>query len=142
MLDKAAIEAIIPHRDPFLLVDRIIDMEAGERAVGEKTVHPEEWYLSGHFPQRPVMPGVLIIEALAQTGAVVLLAEEKSDDYLPFFAGLDKVRFRHPVFPGDVIRLEVTITQRRKTFGKGEGRAYVGERLVAQAQLMFALVDR
>ena len=142
MLDKAAIEKIIPHRDPFLLVDRIVQMEAGKKAVGEKSVHEEEWYLAGHFPQRPVMPGVLIIEALAQTGAIALLAEEEGGHYLPFFAGLDKVRFRHPVFPGDTMRLEVEITQRRTTFGKGEGRAYVGERLVAQAQLMFALVDR
>jgi 3-hydroxyacyl-[acyl-carrier-protein] dehydratase len=141
MIDKAGIEAIIPHRDPFLLLDRIVDLEAGVRAIGEKLVRSEEWYLAGHFPDRPVMPGVLIIEALAQTGAVALLASETEERRLPFFAGLDSVRFRYPVVPGDLIRLEVVITKRRKSFGKGEGRAYVGERLVAEAEMMFALVD-
>lgn len=142
MLDQKGIMDIIPHREPFLLIDSIVELEPGVRAVGEKRVRPDEWYLAGHFPGRPIMPGVLIIEALAQTGAVALLSEAGSRDKLALFAGLDGVRFRRQVLPGDVLRLEVEITRRRAAVGKGRAVASVGGQPAVQAELMFALVER
>ncbi len=142
MLDVKAIQAILPHRYPFLLVDRIIELEEGKRAVGLKNVTVNEPFFQGHFPGEPVMPGVLIIEALAQVGAVVVLGMPENRGKLALFAGIDGVRFRQPVVPGDQLRLEMTMTRVRGSIGKGSAKAYVGENVVAEAELMFALVER
>jgi 3-hydroxyacyl-[acyl-carrier-protein] dehydratase len=130
---------VLPHRFPFLLVDRVLEIEPGRRAIGIKNVSANEWYFQGHFPSRPVMPGVLIIEALAQVGAVALLSEPQFRGQIAYFAGIDNARFRRPVVPGDVLRLETTLTKLRGRIGKGEGRAYVGDALAAEAELTFAV---
>ncbi len=140
-LDINQIMEIIPHRYPFLLVDRIIELEAGKRAVGLKNVSANEPFFQGHFPGNPVMPGVLIIEAMAQTGAVALLSIPENQGKLGLFAGLEGVRFRRPVLPGDQLRLELEITKVRGPIGKGQGKAWVGEDLACEAELMFALTD-
>ncbi|HHT01899.1 MAG TPA: 3-hydroxyacyl-ACP dehydratase FabZ [Firmicutes bacterium] len=140
MLESKDIMAIIPHRAPFLLVDRIMELQPGQRAVGSKAVSGNEPYFAGHFPGQPVMPGVLIIEALAQVGAVAILAIPENRGRLALFAGIDKARFRRPVYPGDVLRLEVEIGQTRGAIGKGEAKAFVGQELVASAVLTYALV--
>ena len=130
---------IIPHRYPFLLVDTVEELIPGERAVGYKNVTSNEPYFPGHFPSYPVMPGVLIVEALAQVGAVALLSLAENKGRLAFFAGIDGVRFRRQVFPGDRLRLEVNISGVKMGIGKGEVKAYVGEELAVSGQLMFAL---
>jgi 3-hydroxyacyl-[acyl-carrier-protein] dehydratase len=137
VLDSIAIQKIIPHRFPFLLVDRIIEMEEGKRAVGIKNVSSNEWFFQGHFPKHPVMPGVLIVEALAQVGAVVVLKIPQHAGKIAFFAGIDKARFKKQVQPGDQLRLEVELTKLRDTVGKGNGKALVDGQLVAEADLMF-----
>jgi 3-hydroxyacyl-[acyl-carrier-protein] dehydratase len=137
--DIARIHEILPHRFPFLLVDRMLEVEAGVRAVGIKNVSANEWFFQGHFPGRPVMPGVLILEALAQVAAVGVLAQEGNDAQIPYFAGIDHCRFRRPVVPGDVLRLEVELTRARGRVGKGTGRALVEGKLVAEAEMLFAL---
>ncbi|MGG3006224.1 3-hydroxyacyl-ACP dehydratase FabZ [Geobacillus stearothermophilus] len=142
MLDIQQIQAIIPHRYPFLLVDRILEIEEGKRAVGIKNVSANEAYFAGHFPEYPVMPGVLIVEALAQVGAVVLLQSEENRGRLAFFAGIDNCRFKRQVKPGDQIRLEVEILRARGAIGKGKGTATVDGELVCETELMFALGDK
>jgi 3-hydroxyacyl-[acyl-carrier-protein] dehydratase len=142
MLDAVAIQEIIPHRYPFLLVDRIIEIEYGVRAVGIKQVSMGEPFFQGHFPDYPVMPGVLIIEALAQVGAVALLGSDEHRGKIALFAGLDNVRFRRQVKPGDSLRLETEIGRMRRGIGKGSGRATVEGELAAEGELTFALVDR
>ncbi len=139
MLDTEAIKGIIPHRDPFLLLDRVDDLEPGVRAVGYKDVTGEEDFFRGHFPDYPVMPGVLIVEAMAQVGAVALLSVERDEGRIAFFAGIDKVRFKRQVRPGDTLRMEVVITRKRGPIGFGEAKAYVGDELVCSGELMFAL---
>ena len=139
MLSAQQIQQIIPHRPPFLLVDRVLEMEPGRRIVAQKNVTTNEWFFQGHFPGFPVMPGVLIVEALAQTGAVLLLSEEDSKGKIPLFAGIDGCRFRAQVGPGDVLRLEVELTSRRGPVGKGRARAWVGDKLAAEGELVFAL---
>ncbi|MHB1652422.1 MAG: 3-hydroxyacyl-ACP dehydratase FabZ [Desulfitobacteriaceae bacterium] len=139
MLENREIQQIIPHRYPFLLVDRIIELEEGKRAVGIKNVSGNEPFFQGHFPDYPIMPGVLIIEALAQVGAVAVLRKEEFAGQLALFAGLDKVRFKRPVFPGDQLRLEVELIKFRGSLGIAEGKAFVGGELVAQGKLTFAL---
>jgi 3-hydroxyacyl-[acyl-carrier-protein] dehydratase len=138
-LDTKAIQEIIPHRYPFLLVDRIVEWEAGKRAVGIKNVTVNEPFFQGHFPEYPVMPGVLIVEALAQVGAVAVLGMDENRGKLAFFAGIDKFRFRDQVKPGDVLRLEVELLRVKGAVGKGKGTAKVGERTVAEGELMFAI---
>lgn len=121
------------------MVDRIIELEEGKRAVGIKNVSGNEPYFQGHFPEYPIMPGVLIMEALAQVGAVVVLKKPEFAGQIALFAGLDQVRFRRPVLPGDTLRLEVELTKFRGSLGIAEGKAFVGEELAAQGKLTFAL---
>ena len=139
MLDSKEIQQIIPHRYPFLLVDRVIELEEGKRAVGIKNVSGNEPFFQGHFPGYPIMPGVLIMEALAQVGAVVLLKMPEYAGHLAFYAGLDEVKFRRQVVPGDQLRLEVELTKLKRGIGIAEGKAYVGEELAAQGILKFAV---
>ena len=139
MLDRTEIESIIPHRAPFLLVDRVLEMEQGVSAVGELDVTAEAFWVPGHFPEYPVMPGVLIVEALAQVGAVALLSLAENQGKLAFFAGIDKVRFKRQVVPGDTLRLECQITRMRGPIGFGEARASVSGELACSGELMFAI---
>ena len=138
-LDRAAIEAILPHREPFLLIDEVLELEPGERVVALKRVRDDEWYLRGHFPGRPVMPGVLIVEAMAQTGAVAVLSEEENRGRLALFAGIDHTRFKRIVEPGDELQLECTLEQVRGPIGKGKARATVDGQLAARGTLTFAV---
>src|SRR5215831_7480813 len=142
VLDATQIQALIPHRYPFLLVDRVIELQPGKRAVGLKHVSMSDAYLQGHFPDYPVMPGVLIVEALAQTGAVLVMQDPANAGLLPFFARIDNCRFRQPVRPGDTLRLDVEATSSRGPVGKAHGRAFVGQTLAAEADLTFAFGDK
>jgi 3-hydroxyacyl-[acyl-carrier-protein] dehydratase len=141
-LGPAKIRELIPHRYPFLLVDKIEEIEPGVRAVGLKNVTQNEPFFQGHFPDYPVMPGVLIIEAMAQVGAVGVMAGGEHRDRLALFAGIDGVRFRRQVLPGDVLRMEVEITRLKGMVGRGKGRATVDGERVCEAELMFAFADR
>ncbi len=140
-LGRAEIEAILPHREPFLLIDEIVELESGVRAVARKTVREDEWYLAGHFPGRPIMPGVLIVEAMAQTGAVAVLSEEENRGRLALFAGIDDVRFKRLVQPGDELELTCVLERVRGPIGKGRATAHVAGELAARGTLTFA-VDR
>lgn len=143
VLDITAIQKIMPHRYPFLLVDRILDLVPGERVVGLKNVTMNEPFFPGHFPGQPVMPGVLIIEAMAQVGGVLLLnGEEDPEDKLVYFMGIDNARFRKPVVPGDQLLFELEMVHRRRRSCKMHGRAYVDGDLVAEADLMAMIVER
>ena len=141
-LGPAEIRRLIPHRYPFLLVDRIDELEPGVRAVGIKNVTQNEPFFQGHFPDYPVMPGVLIIEAMAQIGAVGVMAGGEHADKLALFAGIDGVRFRRQVVPGDVLNMEVEIDRLKGRVGRGTGRAAVRGERVCEAQLMFAFAER
>ncbi len=142
MLTTQEIMAIIPHRYPFLLIDRILELEPGVRAVGEKLVSIGEPYFQGHFPDYPVMPGVLQVEALAQTACVAALVLPENKGKIGLFAGLDKVRFKRLVRPGDTLRLEVRFEKIRMGIGKGKGVATVDGQLACEAELIFALAER
>jgi len=139
MLDIKQIQEILPHRYPFLLVDRIISLEEGKKAVGIKNVSVNEPFFQGHFPDFPVMPGVLILEAMAQVGAVIVLKMPQFAGKIALFAGIDKVRFRRQVFPGDQLRIEVEVLKLRSAVGKSYAAAYVGAEMAAEAELMFAI---
>jgi 3-hydroxyacyl-[acyl-carrier-protein] dehydratase len=141
-MDIEGIIGCIPHRYPFLLVDKIIELEPGKRAVGIKNVTINEPFFQGHFPGHPVMPGVLIVEALAQVGATIVLSAEENKGKLAFFAGIDNFRFKRQVEPGDQLRLETTITRMRTSMGKGEAIAYVGDDVVAKGEIMFAIGEK
>jgi 3-hydroxyacyl-[acyl-carrier-protein] dehydratase len=139
MLDRDAIMGIIPHRAPFLLIDRILDFEPGVRATGELDVTSEMFWVPGHFPDYAVMPGVLIVESCAQVGAVALLSLSENHGRIAFFAGIDKVRFKRQVRPGDTLRMECEITKRRGPIGFGSAKAWVGDELACSGELMFAI---
>lgn len=130
---------ILPHRYPFLFVDKVEIQEEGKKGIGYKNVTMNEYYFQGHFPEKPVMPGVIIIETMAQVGAVILLSKEEFKGRIPYFAGINKFRFKKVVKPGDTLRMEVEITKLRGTVGIGEGKAYVGDEVAAEGEFMFAI---
>lgn len=130
---------IIPHRYPFLLIDTIEELEPGERALGKRCVSVNEPFFQGHFPGNPVMPGVLIMEALAQVGAVAILSKPEFKGRTAYFAGIDKARFRQKVLPGDVLMLETTIVKAKGPIGVGKAVAKVDDKVVAEAELTFAI---
>jgi 3-hydroxyacyl-[acyl-carrier-protein] dehydratase len=144
MLDIQKIMDALPHRYPFLLVDRIIEMEEGKRIVSIKNVTMNEPFFQGHFPGYPIMPGVLLIEAMAQTwGVLVLLPEgEAVKNKNVLFLGIDKARFRKPVFPGDQVRFELEALSLKRSIWKFRGKAFVGDSLVAEAELMATVTER
>ncbi len=141
MLESRDIQQIIPHRWPFLLIDRIIELSPGEGAVGIKNVTSTEFCFQGHFPDYPIFPGVLIVEALAQVGAVAVLSVPENKGKIVLFAGIDRLRFRRPVFPGDTLRLEVKFTKMRGPIGKGTAKATVEDKTVAEGELTFAITS-
>ena len=142
-LDINEIQKILPHRPPFLLVDRIVELEPQKRIVGIKNVTINEPFFVGHFPSFPVMPGVLIIEAMAQTGGVLVLRDVPDhNEKLVFFAAIEEAKFRRPVFPGDQLRLELEVLSRRSTFCRMKGNAYVDGQLVAEAIVLCKITER
>jgi 3-hydroxyacyl-[acyl-carrier-protein] dehydratase len=138
-LGREQIEAILPHRDPFLLIDEVVELEPGERVVARKHVRGDEWWFAGHFPGRPVMPGVLIVEAMAQTGAVAVLSQEENRGRIAFFAGIDDCRFKRVVSPGETLSLVCEIDQIRGPIGRGKATAHVDGALAARGTLTFAV---
>jgi UDP-3-O-[3-hydroxymyristoyl] N-acetylglucosamine deacetylase/3-hydroxyacyl-[acyl-carrier-protein] dehydratase len=143
VLDAQAIQKILPHRYPFLLVDRILDLIPRERVVGIKNVTINEPFFQGHFPGHPIMPGVFLIEAMAQVGGILLLnAQDNPEEKLVYFTGLDKVKFRKPVLPGDQVRFEVEMLKYRQAMCRMAGKAFVANELVCEAELSAAVVDR
>lgn len=135
------IEQIIPHRYPMLLVDRMVEIEDGARGVGIKSVTANEWFFEGHFPGNRVMPGVLIVEALAQVAAITLLRNVDQAGKIPMFGGIEKMRFRRPVTPGDQLRLSFTLERMRGPVGRGAVEASVDGQVVADGTISFALVE-
>lgn len=138
-MDIQEIKEVIPHRYPFLLVDKVLEKEEGKRVVGLKNVTANEPFFQGHFPDYPVMPGVLIVEALAQVGAIAVLDIEENRGKIGFLAGIDKCRFKRQVKPGDQLRLEVEILRMKGPIGKGKGIATVDGEIACQAEIMFAI---
>lgn len=143
VMDVTEIQKILPHRYPFLLVDRIVEIEPGKRIVGIKNVTANEEFFLGHFPGKPVMPGVLIVEAMAQVGGVLLLKDVPDrENKLVYFMGIDEARFRRPVVPGDQLRMELEVLRLKQSTCKLQGKAFVDGQLVAEAVVMSAMVDR
>jgi len=132
---------IIPHRYPMLMIDRVLELEPGRRVVAIKNLSMNEPVFQWHYPGNPIFPGVLILEAMAQAGAVAVLSQPEFAGKVPLFAGIDEARFRRPVLPGDQLRLEVELVAMRRGLGIGKGQAFVGDELKAEATLKFALVD-
>jgi 3-hydroxyacyl-[acyl-carrier-protein] dehydratase len=141
-LGRAEIETILPHREPFLLLDEVVELEPGARVVARKQVREDEWYLPGHFPGNPIMPGVLMVEALAQTGAVAVLSQEENRGKLVLFAGIDDLRFKRIVRPGEELELTCELERMRGPIGKGTVRATVDGELAVRGTLTFAVADR
>ncbi|EOD00727.1 3-hydroxyacyl-ACP dehydratase FabZ [Caldisalinibacter kiritimatiensis] len=142
MLSNIEIQELIPHRYPFLLVDKIIELEPGKKAIGIKNVTINEPFFQGHFPGNPLMPGVLIVEAMAQVGAVAVMTLEENKDKLAVFTGIDKVRFKKQVRPGDTLRMEVELITMKRGIGKAQAVAYVGDEIACKGTLMFGLVEK
>lgn len=140
MLNKEEIKKIIPQREPFLMIDEVEEFVPGESAIAYKNVDESEWYFKGHFPGNPILPGVLICESLAQTGAVAILSMEENKGKNALFGGIDKIRFKKQVVPGDKLKLEVKIIKRKGPIGIGEAIATVDGKVVAKGELTFALV--
>lgn len=140
MLNKEEIEKIIPQRDPFLMIDEVEEYVPGESAVAYKHVNEKEWYFKGHFPGNPIMPGVLIAESLAQAGAIAILSMEENKGKNALFGGIDKLRFKKMVVPGDTLKLEVKIIKRKGPIGVGEALATVDGKVAAKGELTFAVV--
>ena len=140
MLDINEIMKIIPQRAPFLMIDRVEELVPGESCTAYKNVCINEWYFQGHFPGNPIMPGVLITEALAQTGAVAILSKEENKGKNALFGGIDKLKFKKMVLPGDVLKLEVNIIKQKGPVGVGEAVAKVDDKVVAKGELTFAIV--
>ncbi len=140
-LDREQIEALIPHRPPFLLLDEVVELEPGVRCHARRTLRGDEFWFAGHFPGNPIMPGVLVVEALAQAGVVTALAQEEAKGKLVLFAGIDKVRFKRVVRPGDTLDLRVEVMMARSSVGKAKIVATVQDDLVCRGEVMFALVD-
>ena len=140
MLNKEEIKKIIPQRDPFLMIDEVEDFIPGESAIAYKNVNIEEWYFKGHFPGNPILPGVLIAESLAQTGAVAILSVDENKGKNALFGGIDKMRFKRQVVPGDRLKLEVKIIKRKGPIGVGEAIASVDGKVAAKGELTFALI--
>ncbi|MDE6312767.1 MAG: 3-hydroxyacyl-ACP dehydratase FabZ [Lachnospiraceae bacterium] len=139
VLSTKEIMEIIPHRQPFLLIDTIEELQEGVKAVGKKCVSYNEPFFAGHFPTEPVMPGVLIVEAMAQVGAVALLSKDEFKGKTAYFGGINSAKFKQKVVPGDVLMLELEITKQKGPIGVGVGKAYVDGKLVTQAELTFAI---
>ena len=137
-LDPAA---VLPHRPPFLFVDEVVELVPGERVVGRWHLTGDEWFFAGHFPGRPTLPGVLMCEAIAQTGAIAVLSDERYAGRLPLFGGLDAARFRRQVGPGDTLDLEVVLDRMSARAGKGTGRALLDGKPACECQVMFVIVD-
>ncbi len=140
MLNKEDIEKIIPQRDPFLMIDEVEEFVPGERAIAYKNVDESEWYFKGHFPKNPIMPGVLIVESLAQTGAVAILSLEENKGKNALFGGIDKMKFKKTIVPGDRLKLEVKIIKKKGPIGVGEALATCEGKIVARGELTFAVV--
>ncbi|MBA2741922.1 MAG: 3-hydroxyacyl-ACP dehydratase FabZ [Actinobacteria bacterium] len=136
---KDVLESILPHRAPFLLLDEVLELEPGKRVVARRAVSEDDWWFAGHFPGRPVMPGVLIVEAMAQAGAVAVLIEEANRGKIAFFAGIDDCRFKRVVEPGEVLTLTCEIDTIRGPIGRGKAQAHVGDALAARGTLTFAV---
>ena len=136
---RDVIESILPHRHPFLLLDEVIELEPGRRVVARREVRADDWWFPGHFPERPVMPGVLIVEAMAQSGAVAVLVEAENRGRIAFFAGIDDCRFKRIVSPGDTLTLTCEIDALRGPIGRGKATAHVGDELAARGTLTFAV---
>ena len=136
---RDVIESILPHRDPFLLLDQVTELEPGRRVVARRAVRADDWWFPGHFPERAVMPGVLVVEAMAQAGAVAVLVEEENRGKIAFFAGIDDCRFKRIVSPGDTLTLTCEIDALRGPIGRGKATAHVGEELAARGTLTFAV---
>ena len=142
MMTQEDIKKVIPHRDPFLFLDEIIELEPLKRAVGIKHITEHEYYFKGHFPETPVMPGVIIIESLAQVGATILLTHPDYHGKLALFTGIKNAKFRKSVVPGDKLFLECELTKIRRNFGYGVAKAYVDNQLVCEAEISFAVADQ
>ncbi|MDQ2686402.1 MAG: 3-hydroxyacyl-ACP dehydratase FabZ [Armatimonadota bacterium] len=141
MLEIEDVRKLLPHRYPFLLVDRILEIDNGKRAVGIKNVTVNEEFFQGHFPQRPIMPGVLIIEAMAQVGGVMILSMEGHEGKMAYLATIENAKFRRPVVPGDTLTSEAVLLRARGNMGKVQCTARVGDQIAAEATIMFALVE-